>query len=136
MMSSYPDSARERLGSLLIRRRHELDPRYRNREFFAKETGVHWRVLYEIERSKRDNFTDLTLAAVEVAYRLRRGSIARMLAGGDLEPLEDTPPRGPGEPRSYTPEEVERITADFVRMIQARTQADDDGDGKDREKPA
>ena len=136
-MMSSPDSARERLGSLLIRRRHELDPRYRNREFFAKETGVHRRVLYEIERSKRDNFTDLTLAAVEVAYRLRRGSIARILAGGDPEPLEETSPQDRGEaPQEYTPEDVERITSDFVKMIQARTRADNDGNGKDREKPA
>jgi hypothetical protein len=86
-MIAAEDDARERLGRLLVQRRISLAPRYRVRTLFADDVGLHWRLLHDLERNKRSNFTDETLAAVEVAYRWKPGSIARVLAGGDPEPM-------------------------------------------------
>lgn len=96
------DGARERVGLLLVQRRIEIDPRYRNRRTFAAERGMNWRLLHDIERAKRANFEPETLAAVEVAYDLAPGAIARALAGGDLAPRGAPPaPREQegGQPR-------------------------------------
>ncbi len=83
------DGPWERAGNLLIQRRIDMDPRYRNRRLFAEERGLNWRLLHDIERAKRTNFEPETLAAVESAYRLVPGSYGRMLEGGGLEPLPD-----------------------------------------------
>jgi hypothetical protein len=80
-----------RLGELLVRRRIELDPRYVNRQLFSNERGVHYRTVSDIERHRRDNYEAVTIAAIEVAYALTPGSIGRVLAGGELEPLPSAP---------------------------------------------
>ena len=84
-MPPYPAASWTRLGELLVQRRIEIDPRYRNRTVFADERGLHWRLLYDLERARRVTFGPETLAAVEVAYELAPGSIGRTLAGGPLE---------------------------------------------------
>lgn len=86
------DGPWERAGKLLVQRRTDMDPRYRNRRLFAEERGVNWRLLHDIERAKRTNFEPETLAAIESAYRLSPGNIERMLAGAGLEPLPDAAP--------------------------------------------
>lgn len=70
-----------------MRRRVELDPRYSNRQAFAAERGVGYRTVSDIERGRRGNYDDSTIAAIEVAYAVRAGSVAAALAGGELEPL-------------------------------------------------
>lgn len=85
-MMTAPDSAWQRLGDLLIARRIELNPRWRNRTRFAEETGLHWRMLFDVERAKRQSFPPETLMAIEVAYQWQYGSIAKVLAGGDPVP--------------------------------------------------
>ena len=84
-----------RLGELLVQRRIEIAPRYRERTVFAEDVGIHWRMLHDIERAKRKSFTPETLAAIEVAYRWRPGSVARVLAGGDPLPIAGAPPAAP-----------------------------------------
>ena len=101
-MPSPPSGAWRRLGALLVQRRIELAPRYRQRTAFAEDVGIKWRLLYDIERAKRDSFTPETLAAIEVAYRWQPGSVARVLAGGDPVPL--APPAPPGGARSPDPD--------------------------------
>ncbi len=75
-----------RTGALLVDRRIEIDPRYKDRMLFSKERGLNWRLLYDIERAKRENFKPESLTAIEVAYELVPGSLARTNAGGPLEP--------------------------------------------------
>lgn len=88
-MPPYPASSWARLGEMLVQRRVEIDPRYRNRRLFAAERGLNWRLLYDIERAKRTNFESETLAAIEVAYSLVPGSIPRALGGAELEAQPD-----------------------------------------------
>jgi len=85
-MPTAPAHAWKRLGALLVQRRIELAPRYRQRTVFAADVGIKWRLLHDIERAKRDSFTPETLAAVEVAYQWQPGSVARVLAGGNPAP--------------------------------------------------
>lgn len=85
-MPSYPRSAWERLGELLVRRRIELDSRYRNRRTFTSERAVEYRIVNDIELGRRDNYEPATLAGLEVAYELAAGAIERTLAGDGLEP--------------------------------------------------
>jgi hypothetical protein len=85
-----PDAAShdwKRLGEQLVRRRIELDPRYSNRQLFAAERGIGYRTVSDLERARRGNYDDSTIAAVEVAYAVTAGSAARVLAGGELGPL-------------------------------------------------
>lgn len=76
----------KRLGALLIQRRVELDPRFRNRQVFSEETHLDYRLIYDAEQAKRTNFGQSTLAALEQGYRLAPGAIREALAGGDLTP--------------------------------------------------
>jgi len=81
-----------------VRRRIELDPRYSNRQLFASERGLNYRTVSDIERGRRDNYEDATVTAVEVAYAVTAGSVARALGGGGLEPLP-----APGAARTAAP---------------------------------
>lgn len=98
-MTSDPGQDWQRLGELLIRRRLDLDPRYRNRQVFAAERGVEYRIVSDFERHRRSNYHAVTIAEIERAYELPPGSVGRVLAGGDLEPAPDAPrrPSGPAE---------------------------------------
>lgn len=88
-------SAWERVGPLLAARRAQISPRYANRRAFAADTGINWRTLFDAEHAKRANFKTETLSAFESAYELVPGSLARTLAGGDLEPAPDGPRLSP-----------------------------------------
>jgi hypothetical protein len=105
-MITATEDAWERLGDMLVQRRISLAPRYRVRELFASDVGLKWRLLYDIERHKRQNFTDETLAAFEVAYQLRPGSIATVLDGGQPELMEV--PAAP-QPEPIPPEIAELL---------------------------
>jgi hypothetical protein len=95
-MTSHPRLAWTRLGELLIRRRIELDPRYRNRRAFTAERAVEYRIVNDIELGNRTNYESATIAALEAAYAIPAGSIGRILAGGEIEiPAATPPPPGP-----------------------------------------
>jgi hypothetical protein len=70
-----------RLGAMLIQRRTAIDPRFHNRGTFCDVTGLHYRVVYDIEEAKRRNFGNATLAAIETAYQLEPGTIADFTGG-------------------------------------------------------
>lgn len=82
-----PTADWKRLGELLVRRRIELDPRYSNRKLFARERGLNYRIVTDLEHGIRGNYEDGTITAAEVAYRVAPGSLRRALAGGGLEAL-------------------------------------------------
>jgi hypothetical protein len=92
-MASTPDWIK--MGEKLVRRRIELDPRYVNRQLFATERGVSYRIATDIEKGRRANYEQGTIAAIEVAYSVTPGSIARALAGGELEPQPAPAEAGP-----------------------------------------
>lgn len=46
---------------------------------------MDYRLVYDIEEARRDNFGTTTLTALEVAYRLRIGAISDFLDGAELE---------------------------------------------------
>jgi hypothetical protein len=99
----------KRVGDQLVERRVQLDPRYRVRRVFARETcsgtseDSWYRQITDLESGARDNYTRSTVAAAEAAYQLRPGSIRRLLDEGlDLEPAAP-PTRGglPDVPSRY-----------------------------------
>jgi hypothetical protein len=98
-----PEKNWVRLGKLLVRQRIELDPRYVNRQLFANERCIGYRTVGDIERGRRSNYEEATIAAVETAYAVTPGSVAGALAGGELTPL---PPRaGAAVPRQHPGED-------------------------------
>lgn len=108
-MPSHPDQARVRLGELLVRRRIELDPRYRNRRTFTDERAPGlYRIINDIELGRRDNYEPGTVAALEAAYDIAPGAISRALEGGELEPPDSQAlppqPSAVAEDPSATPE--------------------------------
>lgn len=58
----------EALSLLLKSRRVELDPRYANLRLFCAERGIHYRVAWDIENCRRENFGRATLLEVDDAY--------------------------------------------------------------------
>jgi hypothetical protein len=83
-----------RLGDLLVTRRVQLDPRYKNRRTFVADTHTGsrdswYRLITAIETGARSNYSRETIAAIEVAYRLEPGSLVRTRDGGDLEPARE-----------------------------------------------
>lgn len=94
-MSSHDREAWERLGEMLVRRRLELDPRYRNRRTFTREHAPDlYRIVNDIELGRRDNYEPATLAAIEAAYQLPLGGIGRFL-DGQLAAADDTSAAAP-----------------------------------------
>jgi hypothetical protein len=92
-----------RLGALLVRRRVELDRRYRNRQLFATERDIEYRLVSDIERHRRQNFEETTIAVIEAAYDLAPGSIGRVLAGGDLASPQAVTSQDPGPAQDSDP---------------------------------
>jgi hypothetical protein len=90
---SHPDPAWKRLGDLLTQRRVDLDARYTRRRTFCDETGVDYRVVSDLERARRTNFSTPMIAQLEAAYQLTRGNIGRILHGGDIESAARTTDR-------------------------------------------
>jgi hypothetical protein len=119
-MQSDPRAAWTRLGQRLMRRRIELDPRYRNRRVFTAERAVEYRIVNDIELGRRENYEPATIAAIEVAYQLARGSIEAFLSGADLE-VEARPdwrPQ-PGPDAFFSPEES-AAAEPYVAELRAR----------------
>jgi hypothetical protein len=79
---SYPPEAWERLGRLLVSRRVQLDPAFRNRQKFIAATGMHERLVSDLEKGRRYSYRPATIDAVEAAYGLTPGSLDRVLQGG------------------------------------------------------
>jgi len=65
----------QNLGQLLIRRRVQINPRYSNRSEFCRSTGLDPRVVADIEKARRTNFSQPIIAALEHAYQLPPGWI-------------------------------------------------------------
>ena len=133
-MAITESAAWTRLGELLIQRRVQLDPRYRNRRLFAIERGLDSRLVADIERARRQNFEGVTLAAaIEAAYRLEPGSIGRTLHGGELEqaapavralpaasPPEVRPRRRPAAPPGFVTDEIKEQARPYADEIWER----------------
>lgn len=83
MPLSGSKAARERLGELLMQARINLDVRYKNRALFARERGLNYRLVQDIETAARDNFDPVTKLAIERAYGWAYGSINAVMAGGE-----------------------------------------------------
>lgn len=104
-------AARRRLGTLLVRRRVELDPRWKNRALFARETGINLRLVQDIENGamNRKRFDESTKALFEVNYRWAPGSFDAVLSGGDPVPSGDGHEPGP----DLGPDIVQRLWGDI-----------------------
>jgi hypothetical protein len=80
------------LGDLLVTRRVQIHSQYKNRRKFVADThgggsATSWyRLITSIETGSRDNYSRETLAAMEVAYQLEPGSLARSARSRVLEP--------------------------------------------------
>ena len=75
-----------RLGQLLVERRIDLNPRYKNRRTFCEERGVDYKVVSDIETTKRTNFGRDTIAHLEVGYEVKAGGIQAVLDGAEVLP--------------------------------------------------
>lgn len=84
-MATYPAEAWRRLGALLRARRGALSPSYKHRTTFCEATSLDYRVVFDIEQGKRENFGPETLALLERGYELKPGTITGVLEGGELE---------------------------------------------------
>lgn len=63
---------------------------YRSRAAFARAAGIGERTLGDVEKGRRDNYSDATLAAIEAALGWEAGSALRIVQGGkvrrDIDP--------------------------------------------------
>ena len=91
------DPAWQNLAGLLIHRRVQLDPRYRNRRTFCDEKQIEYRVVSDIEGARRSNFSAPMLTALEVAYDIPDGGIKQALTDPTLKelPRRNTSPTSP-----------------------------------------
>lgn len=97
---------------MLVRRRIELNPAYRNRQTFVRERGVEYRTISDIENGRRANYETATLAALEVAYELASGAIRHYVDhGGQLEPAPKAATRSASAELAAVPDAADdRIT--------------------------
>lgn len=119
-MASSDAAAWERLGQLLVQRRAQIDPKYGRRTRFAEERHLGHRVVYELEKARRRNFGDGTLASIEAAYELAPGAIKHYLEhGGELEtaPASGQPAPEPAEDDRVTRLEVAALDLAMERML-------------------
>lgn len=86
----------KRLGDLLVRRRIELNPAWRNRRAFVARYKLSYRITNDLERGHWRDFEPVTVTAFEVAYELAPGSLNRSLHSGELEPITRPRPEPPG----------------------------------------
>ncbi len=91
-------SAWQRLADRLIERRASLRPEWSDRTTFARDAGLSYRSLSDLETARRDNYKSSWLTMVESAYQWAPGSIQAVLEGGDPSPKEA--PRQETEPTS------------------------------------
>ncbi|KOX10197.1 hypothetical protein [Nocardiopsis sp. NRRL B-16309] len=81
----------QRLAEKLTERRATLRPEWSERTTFARDTGLSYRSLSDLETARRDNYKTSWLAKVEKAYQWEPGSIQRILVG-------ETPAEGEASP--------------------------------------
>jgi hypothetical protein len=119
------------LADLLVTRRVQLHPQYKNRRKFVADThsgsSESWyRMITSIETGTRDNYGRETLAAMEVAYQLEPGSLIRSVRSGMLEPKkhEALVPQGPGEASAHEPAALE-IERKVLEDLRTQAEADD-----------
>lgn len=114
------------LGDLLVTRRVQLHPQYKNRRKFVADTNSGgsesswYRLITSIETGNRDNYSRETYAAMEVAYQLKPGSLTRALRTGVLEPREAAEP----DTTEATTARDERLVIESIRATaeaQAKT---------------
>lgn len=90
----------ERLGSYVVARRLELG--HKRRPTFANAAGISERVLGDIEKGRRDNIAQTTLAGIENALGWETGSALRVVNGGEPRikagGRQDTPAEGAHDP--------------------------------------
>jgi len=55
---------------------------WRSRSAFARSAGISRRVLDDVEKGRRDNYSDATLAAIEAALGWEPGTCLRIVQGG------------------------------------------------------
>ncbi|WP_143220585.1 hypothetical protein [Actinomadura sp. CNU-125] len=83
------DPSWRRIAALLVSRRIDLDPRYRNRRVFCREKKIEYRVISDIEGARRTNFSTPMITAIEVAYEVAEGSIKAALADSSIKRLPE-----------------------------------------------
>lgn len=111
------------VGELLVRRRVALSPRYRNRTIFAAKTGQEYRMVFDVEKGKRSNYTRETIASMEHGYRLRPGAIHRALAHLEWEefPAEflvsDEPAPVPSDKEESTEQQEPKIASTEIEYL-------------------
>jgi len=76
----------QRLATKLIERRASLRSDWSERTIFARDTGLSYRSISDLETARRDNYKASWLVKVERAYQWEPGSIQRILGGGDAIP--------------------------------------------------
>lgn len=76
-----------RLGEIVTAERSR---RWKSRAAFARHAGIASRVVDDIERGRRSNYSDGTLASLEVALGWNAGSCLRVVQGG--QPRRDIDP--------------------------------------------
>lgn len=63
---------------------------WRSRAAFARAAGIGERTLSDVERGRRDNYSEATLAAIEAALGWAPGTCQRIVEGGkvrrDMDP--------------------------------------------------
>lgn len=78
----------ERLGRRVAQERGR---HWRSRAAFARSAGVSTRVLDDVEKGRRDNYSEATLAAIEAALGWAPGTCLRVVQGGkvrrDVDPM-------------------------------------------------
>lgn len=97
----------QHLGDLLIKRRINLDPRYRNRRVFCEEKKIEYRVISDIEGARRSNFSGPMITAIEVAYEIADGAISAVIQDPALTELperRDVRSAAAVQARTHTPE--------------------------------
>lgn len=121
MLAMTPDENRwMRLGELLIARRVELGYRSRSR-FVAARGGGHDRIVGDLERAGRDNYSPATIAAVERMYQWEPGSIRRILAGGMPTKTPNTPgAEDAAQDAAEQPAEVIPLVEAVIEILRSR----------------
>ena len=78
----------ERLGRRVAQERGR---HWRSRSAFARSAGISPRVLDDVEKARRTNYSDATLAAIEAALGWAPGTCLRVVQGGrvrrDVDPM-------------------------------------------------
>lgn len=119
------------LGDLLVIRRVQLHPQYKNRRRFVADThgggseASWYRMITSIETGGRDNYSRETLAAMEVAYELEPGSLRRSLTTGVLEPRKQPALAGQSGGALGGPESPPDAARQLVQDLRAQAEAAD-----------